>query len=39
VAVEAGVRTTTHVYSLEAANQALSDLRAGSFQGAAVIVP
>lgn len=39
VAMDAGIRTTTHVYALEAANQALADLRAGRFQGAAVLVP
>lgn len=35
----AGVRTTTTVYPLERANEALADLRAGCFQGAAVLVP
>jgi propanol-preferring alcohol dehydrogenase len=39
VAPAAGVITTTKVYPLAAANQALSDLRAGRFQGAAVLVP
>jgi propanol-preferring alcohol dehydrogenase len=39
VAPAAGVRTTTTIYPLAAANQALSDLRAGRFQGAAVLVP
>ncbi|MBY0319692.1 MAG: zinc-dependent alcohol dehydrogenase family protein [Reyranella sp.] len=39
VAPAAGVVTTTKVYPLAAANQALSDLRAGRFQGAAVLVP
>ena len=38
-AAKAGIRTRTHVYPLEAANQALDDLRAGRFQGAAVLVP
>ena len=33
------VRTTTTVYSLSAANQAIADLRSGAFQGAAVLVP
>lgn len=33
------VRTTTHVYPLSEANRALDDLRAGRFQGAAVLVP
>ena len=32
------VRTTVHAYPLEAANRALSDLREGKFDGAAVIV-
>lgn len=39
IAAEAGVRTTTTVYSLCDANQALADLRHGRFQGAAVLVP
>jgi propanol-preferring alcohol dehydrogenase len=39
VADRAGVRTTTKAYPLEAANAALADLRAGRFQGAAVLVP
>jgi propanol-preferring alcohol dehydrogenase len=39
VAVRAGVRTTTTTYPLGDANQALADLRAGRFQGAAVLVP
>ncbi|MCP3057088.1 zinc-dependent alcohol dehydrogenase family protein [Aurantimonas marianensis] len=39
IAPEAGVKTTTHVYPLEAANKALADLRTGRFQGAAVLVP
>ena len=33
------VRTTTTVYPLEAANEALADLRAGRLQGAAVLMP
>ena len=33
------VHTTAHEYSLEQANDALSDLRRGAFTGAAVIVP
>jgi propanol-preferring alcohol dehydrogenase len=32
------VRTTVHPYALERANEALDDLRAGRFEGAAVIV-
>jgi alcohol dehydrogenase, propanol-preferring len=39
VAPKAGVRTTTKVYPLEKANEALADLRAGRFQGAAVLTP
>lgn len=39
LAPRAGVRTTTHVYPLERANEALADLKAGRFQGAAVLVP
>lgn len=39
IAPRAGVRTTTHAYRLEDANLALADLRAGRFQGAAVLVP
>lgn len=39
LAPRAGIRTTTTVYPLERANDALADLRAGRFQGAAVLVP
>ena len=39
IAPRADVRTTTHVYPLRRANDALADLRAGRFQGAAVLVP
>ncbi|MHB0951485.1 MAG: zinc-dependent alcohol dehydrogenase family protein [Allorhizobium sp.] len=39
LAPRAGVKTTTTVYPLEKANEALDDLRAGRFQGAAVLVP
>ena len=39
LAPRAGVRTTTHVYPLARANEALADLKAGCFQGAAVLVP
>jgi propanol-preferring alcohol dehydrogenase len=39
VAQQAGVKTTTHVYPLMRANEALDDLRAGRFSGAAVLVP
>ncbi|WP_442880007.1 zinc-dependent alcohol dehydrogenase family protein [Aurantimonas sp. A2-1-M11] len=38
IAPMAGVRTTTTTYPLTAANEALADLRAGRFQGAAVLV-
>jgi propanol-preferring alcohol dehydrogenase len=34
-----GIRTTTRTYLLEQANEALADLRAGRFSGAAVLVP
>jgi len=34
-----GVKTATKVYCLAQANDALDDLRAGRFQGAAVLVP
>jgi propanol-preferring alcohol dehydrogenase len=30
---------TTHEYSLDAADRALADLKAGRFDGAAVLVP
>jgi propanol-preferring alcohol dehydrogenase len=33
------IRTTTTIYDLEHAEQALADLRAGRFEGSAVIVP
>ena len=39
VVPKAGVETTTTIYPLERANEALADLRAGRFQGAAVLVP
>jgi propanol-preferring alcohol dehydrogenase len=35
----AGIRTTTIAYPLRQANQALADLRAGRFAGAAVLLP
>jgi alcohol dehydrogenase, propanol-preferring len=38
-AAKFGVKATTHVYPLAKANQALEDLRAGRFEGAAVLVP
>jgi len=39
VAKAAGVKTQTRRYALRDANDALSDLRAGRFEGAAVLVP
>jgi propanol-preferring alcohol dehydrogenase len=39
LAPKAGVRTTTVPYPLEAANDALADLREGRLQGAAVLCP
>lgn len=39
IAPKADVKTTTTVYPLSRANEALADLRAGRFQGAAVLVP
>ena len=39
LAPRAAVRTTTTVYPLQRVNDALADLRAGRFQGAAVLVP
>ncbi|MDQ0513135.1 zinc-dependent alcohol dehydrogenase family protein [Ancylobacter amanitiformis] len=39
LAPQAGIRATTTTYRLERANEALADLRAGRFQGAAVLVP
>jgi len=39
IAPAAGIRTTTTVYPLAEANQALDDLRAGRFQGGAVLMP
>ncbi|MEN3974522.1 zinc-dependent alcohol dehydrogenase family protein [Emcibacter sp. SYSU 3D8] len=37
LAPQVPVRTTTHLYPLEQANDALDDLRAGRFEGAAVL--
>jgi propanol-preferring alcohol dehydrogenase len=34
-----GIVTRTTPYPLEKANQALADLRAGRFEGAAVLIP
>jgi propanol-preferring alcohol dehydrogenase len=39
IAPQAGVTTTTTVYPLPRANEALADLKAGRFAGAAVLVP
>ena len=39
LAPKAGVHTTTTVYPLDRANEALADLRGGRIQGAAVLVP
>lgn len=39
IAPRASVQTATHVYRLDDANRALAELRAGRFQGAAVLVP
>lgn len=39
IAPRAGIEATTTTYPLERANEALADLRAGRFQGAAVLVP
>lgn len=39
LAPKVGIKTRTTVYPLEQANEALDDLRAGRFQGAAVLVP
>ena len=39
IAPKAAIQTTTTVYPLRRANQALDDLRAGRFDGAAVLVP
>src|ERR1700720_820606 len=39
LAPKVGIRTATQTYPLAAANRALSDLRRGALQGAAVLVP
>ncbi|GAB88554.1 zinc-binding alcohol dehydrogenase family protein [Gordonia rhizosphera] len=39
LAARHGVRSTTHPYPLSSAAQALADLKAGRFDGAAVLVP
>ncbi len=39
LAPQLGIETTTTLYPLDRANQALADLRAGAFEGAAVLIP
>jgi alcohol dehydrogenase, propanol-preferring len=39
LAPQIGIETRTTSYPLEQANEALADLRAGRFEGAAVLVP
>jgi len=39
LAPQLGVTTTTKLYPLAEANAALADLRAGAFEGAAVLIP
>ncbi|HYB24933.1 MAG TPA: alcohol dehydrogenase, partial [Solirubrobacteraceae bacterium] len=39
LAPQAGVKTHITRYPLQAANEALADLRAGRFTGAAVLIP
>jgi alcohol dehydrogenase, propanol-preferring len=39
LAAKAGIRMTTRAYPLSKANEALSDLRRGAVEGAAVLVP
>ncbi len=39
VAPEVGIVTTITCYRLDQANEALADLRAGRFEGAAVLIP
>jgi propanol-preferring alcohol dehydrogenase len=39
LAPEAGIRTATVTYALDRANDALADLRGGTLQGAAVLIP
>lgn len=38
LAARHGVRATTHAYPMDSAPQALADLKAGRFDGAAVLV-
>jgi len=39
VAAKLPLKTDVHPYALERANEALDDLRAGRFSGAAVLIP
>jgi len=39
IAAKLGIQTHVTRYPLESANQALSDLRAGMIEGAAVLIP
>jgi propanol-preferring alcohol dehydrogenase len=39
IAPKVPIRTTVAIYELERAEEALADLRAGAFDGSAVIVP
>ena len=39
LAPKIGIQTRTHVYAMTDANRALGDLKAGRFEGAAVLVP
>jgi propanol-preferring alcohol dehydrogenase len=39
MAPKVGIVTSTKRYRLDQANEALADLRAGRFEGAAVLVP
>jgi len=39
LAPQIGIETRTTPYPLDRANEALADLRAGRFEGAAVLVP
>lgn len=39
IAPQIGIVTKTTAYALERANEAIADLRAGRFDGAAVLVP
>jgi len=39
LAPQVGIVTKTTRYGLQEANQALADLRAGRFEGAAVLIP